>query len=82
MGKVKFVFNRQAFSDQVLKSDRIQRHVHEAAEQAVGSDLDKRIIVRDQTEGKTRNGVAVIVRNPKDSGGRAKLDEVIGGMRI
>lgn len=82
MGKVKFVFNRKAFSDQVLKSRKIQQITHEACDRAAGSDLDKRLIVRDQTEGKTRNGVTIIVRNPRDSGGRAKLDEVIGGMRI
>lgn len=82
MGKVKFVFNRQAFSDQVLKSERIQEITHDACERASGPDLDKRIIVRDQTEGRTRNGVSIIVRNPKDSGGRQRLQGVIGEIHV
>lgn len=82
MGKAKFVFNRKAFSDQMLKSRKIQQITHEACERAAGSDLDKRILVRDQTEGKNRNGVTIIVRNPKDHGGRQRLGEIIGDIHV
>lgn len=47
--RCKFVFNRRAFSDQVLKGDRTQQVIHDACERAVGSNPRDRIKVRDQT---------------------------------
>lgn len=79
--RCKFVFNRRAFSDQVLKSRRIQEVTHAACEQAVGSNPRDRIKVRDQTEGRNRNGVTMLTDGPNETRNGA-LTQALGRVRI
>lgn len=79
--RCKFVFNRQAFSNEVLKSQRIQQVVHEACERAVGPDPHARIKIRDQSEGRTRNGVTLITDGPNETKNGA-LTQALGRVRI
>ncbi|AKV55080.1 hypothetical protein BACT_0492 [Bifidobacterium actinocoloniiforme DSM 22766] len=81
MGKAKFVFNRKAFSDQVLKSRGIQQVTHDACVKAVGSNPRGRIKVRDQTQGRTRNGVTVIT-DAKNESVNGALTQTLGRIRI
>lgn len=76
MGKTKFIFNRGAFSDQVLKSPQIQARTKTALRQAIGGD--EHIVIRDQTQGKTRNGVVAI--GPASHKG--KLQQVLASMQV
>lgn len=57
MGKpVKFVFNRAAFQEQVLKNEELQKRIMRAAEAAT---TDSRIMVREHN-GSTRSGAALL----------------------
>lgn len=76
MGQVKFVFNREAFSNQVLKSAEIQARSKTALRQVIGdSDL---VHIRDQTQGKTRNGVVAIAPHSH----KGKLQEALANIRV
>lgn len=76
MGQVKFVFNREAFSDQVLKNAEIQARSKTALRQVIGdSDL---VHIRDQTQGKTRNGVVAIAPGSH----KGKLQEALANIRV
>lgn len=76
MGRTKFVFNRREFSQQVLKSHAIQRKCHEGLEAAsVGRSY---VFVRDQTQGKTRNGAVAIT----NAGNRGVLQEILANTRV
>lgn len=79
--RCKFVFNRRAFSDQVLKGDRTQQVIHDACERAVGSNPGDRIKVRDQTQGRTRNGVTMITDGPNETRNGA-LTQALGRVRV
>ena len=77
MGGTRFVFNREAFSTQVLKSTRIQDRIEAALIRAVG-DRHRYLTVRRQTQGRTRNGGVVIApaRN------RAQLQQVLAEVGV
>ncbi|WP_295908119.1 hypothetical protein [uncultured Bifidobacterium sp.] len=79
--RCRFVFNRRAFSDQVLKGDRTQQVIHDACERAVGSNPRGRIKVRDQTQGRTRNGVTMITDGPNETRNGA-LTQALGRVRV
>ena len=58
--RCRFVFNRKAFSQQVLKNETLRSRMRDAAEAAVEDD---RCMVRDH-DGKNRSGVAIICPAP------------------
>lgn len=57
MAYARFVLDRKAFREQVLKNERLRGKVRDACERAAGGD--DRIWVRDH-DGVNRNGVAII----------------------
>ena len=54
--RCRFVFNRKAFSQQVLKNETLRDRMRDAAHEAV---TDSRCMVRDH-DGANRNGVAIL----------------------
>jgi hypothetical protein len=79
--RCKFVFNRNAFAEQVLKSHRTQQVIHDACVKSVGSNHRERIKVRDQTKGKTRLGVVMITDGPNETRNGA-LTQALGRVKV
>ena len=75
--RCRFVFNRKAFSQQVLKNETLRSRMRDAAEAAVEDD---RCMVRDH-DGKNRSGVAIICPAPVDNV-HDTLEDTLGRMRV
>lgn len=76
--KCRFVFNRKAFSEQVLKNETLRGRIRDAAEQA--NDDPERVWVRDR-DGANRNGVAVICPAAVEAE-HGTLEDLIGRMSV
>ncbi|MCF2705816.1 hypothetical protein I6E29_00815 [Arcanobacterium haemolyticum] len=76
MSTTKFVLNRGAFSDQILKNTEIQARSKTALRQAIGSDDS--IKIRDQSEGRYRNGVVAIGKASR----KGKLQEALARVQV
>lgn len=75
--RCRFVFNRKAFSQQVLKNETLQDRMREAAHEAV---TDSSCMVRDH-DGKNRSGVAIICPAPVEKA-HGTLEDTLGRMRV
>ena len=75
--RCRFVFNRKAFSQQVLKNETLQDRMREAAHEAV---TDSCCMVRDH-DGKNRSGVAIICPAPVEKA-HGTLEDTLGRMRV
>ena len=85
--RCRFVFNRKAFSQQVLKNETLRSRMRDAgwrrprvgaaAEPAVEDD---RCMVRDH-DGKNRSGVAIICPAPVEKA-HGTLEDTLGRMRV
>jgi len=75
--RCRFVFNRKAFSQQVLKNETLRSRMRDAAEAAVEDD---RCMVRDH-DGKNRSGVAIICPAPVEKA-HGTLEDTLGRMRV
>ena len=75
--RCRFVFNRKAFSQQVLKNETLQDRMREAAHEAV---TDSRCMVRAH-DGKNRSGVAILCPAPVEKAHGA-LEDTLGRMRV
>lgn len=75
--RCRFVFNRKAFSQQVLKNGTLQDRMREAAHEAV---TDSRCMVRDH-DGANRNGVAILCPAPVEKA-HGTLEDTLGRMRV
>ena len=69
--RCRFVFNRKAFSQQVLKNETLRSRMRDAAEAAVEDD---RCMVR-------RSGVAIICPAPVEKA-HGTLEDTLGRMRV
>ncbi len=76
--RCRFVFNRKAFSEQVLKNERLRGRIRNAAEQA--NDDPERVWVRNR-DGANRNGVAIICPASVEAA-HGTLEALIGRMRV
>lgn len=75
--RCRFVFNRAAFRDQVLKNRKLQDMLLTSCETAV---TDKRCMVREHN-GKTRNGAAILCPAPVEKA-HGTLEDTLGRMRV
>ncbi len=75
--RCRFVFNRKAFSQQVLKNETLQDRMREAAHEAV---TDSRCMVRDH-DGANRSGVAILCPAPVEKA-HGTLEDTLGRMRV
>ncbi|MBF9694111.1 hypothetical protein [Bifidobacterium dentium] len=73
-----FVFNRKAFSEQVLKNETLRSRMRDAAEAA--NNDPKRVWVRDH-DGVNRSGVAIICPSAVEASSGA-LEDTLGRMRV
>ncbi len=76
--KCRFVFNRKAFSEQVLKNETLRGQIRTAAEQA--NDDPEHVWVRDH-DGANRNGVAIICPASVEAA-HGTLEDMIGRMSV
>ena len=70
--RCRFVFNRKAFSQQVLKNETLRDRMRDAANEAV---TDSRCMVRDH------NGVAILCPAPVEKA-HGTLEDTLGRMRV
>lgn len=75
--RCRFVFNRKAFSQQVLKNETLRSRMRAAANEAVN---DSRCMVRDHN-GANRSGVAIICPAPVEKA-HGTLEDTLGRMRV
>lgn len=75
--RCRFVFNRKAFSQQVLKNETLRSRMRDAAEAAV---TDGRCMVRDHN-GANRAGVAILCPPPVEKA-HGTLEDTLGRMRV
>ena len=75
--RCRFVFNRKAFSQQVLKNETLQGRMRDAANEAI---TDSRCMVRDHN-GANRNGVAILCPAPVEKA-HGTLEDTLGRMRV
>lgn len=75
--RCRFVFNRKAFSQQVLKNETLRDRMRDAANEAV---TDSRCMVRDYN-GANRNGVAILCPAPVEKE-HGTLEDTLGRMRV
>lgn len=73
-----FVFNRKAFSEQVLKNETLRSRMRDAAEAA--NNDPKRVWVRDH-DGANRNGVAILCPSAVEAA-HGTLEDTLGRMRV
>ena len=71
--RCRFVFNRKAFSQQVLKNETLRSRMRDAAEAAVEDDRCH--------DGKNRSGVAIICPAPVEKA-HGTLEDTLGRMRV
>ena len=88
--RCRFVFNRKAFSQQVLKNETLRGRMRDAANEAV---TDSRCMVRDHN-GANRNGVAILCPAPVEKAhgtledtsaveaSSGALEDTLGRMRV
>lgn len=72
-----FVFNRKAFSEQILKNETLRSRMRDAAETAV---TDSRCMVRDH-DGVNRSGVAILCPSAVEAA-HGTLEDTLGRMRV
>ena len=75
--RCRFVFNRKAFGQQVLKNETLRSRMRDAAEAAVEDD---RCMVRDH-DGANRSGAAIICPAPVEKA-HGTLEDTLGRMRV
>ena len=75
--RCRFVFNRKAFSQQILKNEFLRDRMRAAAHEAV---TDSRCMVRDYN-GANRSGVAILCPAPVEKA-HGTLEDAIGRMRV
>ena len=75
--RCRFVFNRKAFSEQILKNETLRSRMRDAAETAV---TDNRCMVRDH-DGANRSGVAILCPSAVEAAHGA-LEDTLGRMRV
>ncbi|ETY72214.1 hypothetical protein [Bifidobacterium moukalabense] len=76
-GRCRFVINRKAFSQQVLKNETLRSRMRDAAETAV---TDSRCMVRDH-DGANRSGVAILCPSAVEAA-HGTLEDALGRMRV
>ena len=76
--RCRFVFNRKAFSQQVLKNETL-RGAH-ARRRRTRPSTDSRCMVRDHN-GANRNGVAILCPAPVEKA-HGTLEDTLGRMRV
>jgi len=75
--RCRFVFNRKAFSQQILKNEFLRDRMRAAVHEAV---TDSRCMVRDHN-GANRSGVAILCPAPVEKA-HGTLEDTIGRMRV
>ncbi|MFQ6205376.1 hypothetical protein AB4915_07745 [Bifidobacterium dentium] len=75
--RCRFVFNRKAFSEQILKNETLRSRMRDAAETAV---TDSRCMVRDH-DGANRSGVAILCPSAVEAA-HGTLEDTLGRMRV
>lgn len=75
--RCRFVFNRKAFSEQILKNETLRSRMRDAAKTAV---TDSRCMVRDH-DGANRNGVAILCPSAVEAA-HGTLEDTLGRMRV
>lgn len=75
--RCRFVFNRKAFSEQILKNETLRSRMRDATETAV---TDSRCMVRDH-DGANRSGVAILCPSAVEAAHGA-LEDTLGRMRV
>lgn len=75
--RCRFVFNRKAFSQQVLKNETLRDRMRDAAHEAI---TDSRCMVRDHN-GANRNGVAILCPAPVEKA-HGTLEDTLGRMHV
>ena len=75
--RCRFVFNRKAFSQQVLKNETLRSRMRDSANEAV---TDSRCMVRDHNAA-NRSGVAIICPAPVEKA-HGTLEDTLGRMRV
>ncbi len=76
--RCRFVFNRKAFSQQVLKNETLRGRIRDAAEKA--NDDPERVWVRD-SDGANRDGVVIICPAPVEAK-HGTLERLTGRMSV
>lgn len=75
--RCRFVFNRKAFSQQILKNEFLRDRMRAAVHEAV---TDSRCMVRDYNDA-NRSGVAILCPAPVEKA-HGTLEDTIGRMRV